>query len=97
MNYDVSSNGPQSRLQRVYDTWSTHYEHDGIAQFGGRTDWATDGIDNDNKNGVDDAGERETQAPYPYPLRSIQVKIRTFEPDSRQVRETTIIQDFMPQ
>lgn len=96
LNYDVS-NGPRSGLQRIYDTWSTHYEYDGIPQFGGRTDWASDGLDNDGRNGVDDAGERETQAPYPYPLRSIQVKVRTFEPDSRQIRETTIVQDFMPQ
>jgi prepilin-type N-terminal cleavage/methylation domain-containing protein len=94
---ETASSQPRSGLYRVYDTWSTHYEYDGIAQFGGRTDWATDGIDNDNKNGVDDAGERETKPPYPYPLRSIQVKIRTFEPDSRQIRETTIIQDFVPQ
>jgi hypothetical protein len=60
-------------------------------------DRASDGIDNDGRNGVDDAGERETQAPYPYPLRSIQVKIRAFEPDSRQIREVTVVQDFMPQ
>jgi hypothetical protein len=48
-------------------------------------------------NGVDDPGERETKPPYPCALRSIQVRIRTFEPDSRQIRETTILQDFMPQ
>jgi prepilin-type N-terminal cleavage/methylation domain-containing protein len=95
-NYDVA-NGPRSGLFRVYDTWSTHYEYDGLAQFGGRTDWATDGLDNDGKNGVDDAGERETQPPYPYPLRSIQIRIRVFDPDSRQIREVTVVQNFMPQ
>jgi len=88
---------PRSGLFRIYDTWSTHYEYDGISQWGGRPDMATNGIDDDNINGVDDAGERETKPPYPYALRSIQVRIRTFEPDSRQIRETTIIQDFMPQ
>lgn len=96
VNWDVN-NGPQSRLQRTYDTWSTHYESDGIAQYNaGKIDTANDGFDNDGRNGVDDAGERETQPPYPYPLRSIQVKIRTFDPDSRQIRETTIVQDFLP-
>ena len=38
-----------------------------------------------------------TAPPYPIPLRGIQVKIRTFEPDSRQVHEVTVIQDFLPQ
>ena len=95
-NYDVP-NGPRSGLYRVYDTWSTHYEYDGISQFGRGPDWATDGIDNDGKNGVDDDGERETKPPYPFPLRSIQVKIRAFDPDSRQIRDVTIVQNFMPQ
>jgi hypothetical protein len=80
----------------VYDTWSTHYEYDGVSQFGGPADRATDGLDNDGKNGPDDAGERETQPPYPYPLRSIQVRIRAFDPDSRQIREVTIVEDFVP-
>ena len=35
--------------------------------------------------------------PYPYPLRGIQVKIRAFEPDSKQIREVTVVQDFLPQ
>ena len=46
------------------------------------------------QNGVDDLGERETQPPYAVPLRGIQIKIRVFEPGSRQVREVTIIQKF---
>lgn len=87
---------PRSGLTRIYDTWSTHYEYDGVAQFGA-ADRSTDGIDNDGRNGVDDAGERETQAPYPFPLRSIQVTVRAFEPDSRQIREITVVQDYMPQ
>jgi len=38
-------------------------------------------------------------APQPYSapplgLRGIQIKIRVFEPDSRQIREVTIIHDF---
>jgi hypothetical protein len=45
---------------------------------------------------VDDKNERITSPPYPVPLRGIQVKIRVFEPDSRQIRELTIVQDFLP-
>ncbi len=57
-------------------------------------DQATDGLDNDGANGVDDIGERETQPPYDIPLQGIQVRIRVFEPGSRQVREVTIVQKF---
>ena len=89
---------PGSGLTRVYDTWSLHYEHDGFDQDGdGVFDEGTDGFDNDGVVGiVDDPGERETFPPYPVPLRGIQVKIRVFDPDSRQIREMTVVQDFLP-
>lgn len=106
---------PRSGLTRVYDTWSFHYEHDGVDQFGdGKTDLGTNGFDDDapnydddgdgqvdegegETNGVvDDAAEMETSPPYPVPLRGIQVKIRVFEPDSRRIREITVVQDFLP-
>ncbi len=40
-------------------------------------------------------GEWETMPPYPVPLRGIQVRIRTFEPDARQVRTVTLVMDFV--
>ena len=42
-------------------------------------------------------GQRETffRPPYPFPLRAVEVRIRAFEPSSRQVREITIKQDFL--
>jgi hypothetical protein len=76
---------------RVYDTFSTSH-------FG--TLW-NDGIDKDASgyaNGiVDDDAERANVPPYSVPLRGIQVKIRVFEPDSKQIREVTVVQDFLPQ
>jgi type II secretory pathway pseudopilin PulG len=88
----------------VYDTWSTHYEQDGINQ---RLSWepgsaypvdaGSDGVDNDNLNGADDAGEQEAPPPYAAPLRAIQIKIRVFDPDSRQVREVTLEHEFLPE
>jgi len=41
-------------------------------------------------------GERETVTQYPVPLRGVQITIRVYEPDTRQVREMTIVQDFLP-
>jgi hypothetical protein len=80
---------PQSQLvagqkeARVYDTWSFGYE--------------TEGTNFSNGNGPADAVPTPiTMAPYPAPARGIQVKVRVFEPDSREVREVTIEQDFLP-
>ncbi|MGD0653895.1 MAG: hypothetical protein ABSA16_06085 [Thermoguttaceae bacterium] len=84
---------------RVYDTWSTHYENVGLYGLDttiyppGR---GTNGFDDDGNGIVDDENEKLTSPPYPAPLRGIQVKIRVFEPDSRQIREVTIVQDFLP-
>ena len=90
---------------RVYDTYSLHYEYDGIAQYGAAVpDLGTNGADdydgiqtNSQLNGADDPGEAETCPPYPSPLRGIQVKIRCMDPDSGQVREMTVVQEFLPQ
>jgi len=99
--------GPRSNLPpsvtgpRVYDTWSLHYENDGVKQVGNVsglvTDAGTNGFDDDGDGVVDGWSEQETQAPYPVPLRGIQIKLRVFEPDSRQIREMTIVHSFLPE
>ncbi len=83
----------------VYDPWPLFYEHDGVDQDGnGITDQGTNGVDDPPfVNGVDDVGERETSPPYPVPLRSIQVRLRIIDPDSRQVRQVTVTSDFVPE
>ena len=45
--------------------------------------------------GVDDVGERETTPPYDKPLRGMQVLIRTYEHDSRAIRQVRVNQHFM--
>ncbi len=102
---------PLSRLNGspcVYDTWSTHYEADGVDQDAvGGTDQGTNGADDQvparlgvsliPADGViDDVDEWETKPPYPYPLRGIEVRIRCFEPSSRQVRQVTVRHTFVP-
>ena len=57
---------------------------------------STNGFDDDGNGVVDDANELITQPPYPVALRGIQITIRCFEPDSRQVRQITIEHDFLP-
>ncbi|MEX0939088.1 MAG: prepilin-type N-terminal cleavage/methylation domain-containing protein [Pirellulales bacterium] len=82
-----------------YDTWSFHYEHDGISQDGpDGIDEGTDGFNSDLVNSaVDDMSEFETSPPYPVPLQGVEIKIRAYERFSRQIREVTVRQDFATQ
>lgn len=94
----LGPNFGNSQLDFFYCTWSPHYETDGIDQdgiFG--PDQGTNGLDDDGINGVDDDGERETSPPYPFPVRGIEVTFRIIEKNTRQVRQTSVIQNFLPQ
>jgi hypothetical protein len=92
------SNTPNSRtLPLIYDTWSTHYESNGIDDDGdGTADEGTNGIDDNSDGVIDDSLEAETSPPYPVPLRGMEVRIRTFEPTSRQIRQVTVRHTFVP-
>ena len=88
----------------TYDTWSLHYENDGVAQNSNTNfmDLATNGLDDAGPGGaadgiVDNLPEYETLAPYAAPLRGIRVIVRAYEPGSQQVREITVVQDFLPE
>jgi hypothetical protein len=91
----------------VYDTWSTHYEADGVDQDGvAGTDQGSNGVDDPiparlsisaiAPDGViDDIDEWETKPPYAYPLRGIEVRIRCYDPSSRRVRQVTVRHSFV--
>jgi prepilin-type N-terminal cleavage/methylation domain-containing protein len=102
----------------VYDTWSFHYENDGVNEdadtdpngaplidegtngledVGNYYDPAQNKIIQDTRLGPDDVGERETTPPYDKPLRGMQVVIRTYERDSRAIRQVRVNQHFMPE
>ncbi len=82
---------------RIWDSWSTHYESNGIDDDGnGPIDQGSDAIDNDSNGSIDDKLELETLPPYSTPLRGIEVRIRCYEPSSRQVRQVTIRHSFVP-
>ncbi|WP_425615630.1 type II secretion system protein J [Anatilimnocola sp. NA78] len=78
----------------VWDTWPLAYElppYNTGRAFNGLDDLVS-GV---ASNGVDDAAERETNAPYPYPLRGVKVTIRVYEPQTRQMRQVTVGTDFL--
>jgi hypothetical protein len=80
---------------RLYDTWPLHYEHDGIDQDGnGVADQGSDGFDSNGNGIVDDILERETHPPYDVPLKGIEIRIRAYEPFSRQVKELSVVRGF---
>jgi hypothetical protein len=85
----------------TYDTWSLHYENNGVNEditADGATplnDEGSDGLDSNADGIVDDPGEQETQAPFAAPLRGIKITIRVYEPSSKQVRQVTVVQDFL--
>jgi hypothetical protein len=94
-------------LNHVYDTWSTHYESNGIDDDSdGLIDEGADGMDQptidtdnngvaDREDGVpDDPAERETSPPYPVPLRGIEIRIRCIEPTTKEIRQITIRHAF---
>jgi len=86
----------------VYDTWSLHYEFNGADDDStGVEDQGSNNRDDDNPGApgygiIDDASERETAPPYPVALRGLEVRIRVYEPSSRQVRQVTVRQTFVP-
>ncbi len=82
-------------VPRLYDTWSTHYEE----QTGGT---GVDGFDNpilpnfpDGDSLIDDPSEWLYGPPYWAPLRGVQIRLRVFEPDSKQIREVTFVVQFV--
>lgn len=91
------NNSTLTMLFPTYDTWSLHYEFNGLDEDGdGLIDEGSNGLD-DNSNGIiDEALEAETSPPYPVPLRGLEVRIRCYEPSSRQVRQITVRHTFVP-
>jgi hypothetical protein len=100
---NCGSSGNAALAIPTYDTWSTHYEFDGINQgdtptltIRPLTDEGTNARDDNGDGIVDDSSEQETSPPYPVPLRGIEIRIRVYEPSSRQVRQVTVRHTFVP-
>lgn len=84
--------GTFNHTPATYDTWSTHYEHDGLDQ---------DAVLGDTLGADQGAGPGsnppETSPPYPVPLRGIKITLRCYEPDSRQMHEISVVESFVPE
>jgi hypothetical protein len=67
----------------------------GLDDYGHYYNSTTGNVDTDIRLGVDDIGERETAPPYDHPLRGMQALIRTYEHDSRAIRQVRVTQHIM--
>jgi hypothetical protein len=75
----------------TYDTWSSHYETNGVDddnRWG--IDQGLNGVDDNGNGRIDEPAEAETQPPYPVPLLGIEIRIRCYEPSSKQIRQVNI-------
>lgn len=135
----LSANESVTSLYAIYDTWSSHYESNGINEDLdvlrttytledpervveiSMVDEGSNGIDDPNPAdrgdlriaevskpanqgaddrsfyGPDDPAERETRPPYDTALRGVQVALRVYERDSRQIREVKVRESFVPE
>jgi prepilin-type N-terminal cleavage/methylation domain-containing protein len=99
-NNGVNDDADEVEIVSGVATWQID-DNDGVGTpsidegTNGLDDWGhyTDGTH--RRLGVDDVGERETVPPYDRPLRGMQVLVRTYEPDSRAIRQIRVNQHFM--
>ncbi len=94
----VTVTGPPRSLAlpaATYDTWPLHYEFNGLDEDGdGTVDNHGTGTDSNGDGWPEYSGAAETCPPYPVPLRGLEVRIRCYEPTSKQVRQVTIRHSF---
>ena len=93
-----ASINPKSQLDTpTYDTWSDHFEFNGIDEDeDGVIDQKNNMIDDDSNGVIDDEDELETSPPFPVPLRGLEVRIRIYDTSTRQVRQVTVRHTFVP-
>ena len=90
-------NPPHRRYENeaVYDTGTTQYDSDSV------NDPGKNGVDDPpyygdgEPNGIiDDFEEKASVPPYNVPLRGIKISMRVIEPNTKQIRQLTIIKSF---
>jgi hypothetical protein len=57
-------------------------------------DEGVNGLDDDGDGIPDDPDETETAPPYSRPLQAIEIRIRCYDPTSREIRQTTVRHTF---
>ena len=79
----------------VTDQGSDGLDNDGDGKVD-ESPFDADGDGTTTNDAGDDTGELETAPPYSASLRGIEIRLRCYEPSSRQVRQVTIRHSFVP-
>ena len=84
--------------EAVYETGTSRYDYDDVNDLG------TNGVDDKpyfgdgDPNGViDDAEEKTALPPYNVPLRGVKISIRVIDPNTKQVRQLSVVKSFAAQ
>lgn len=79
----------------TWDTWSMHYEFNGIDEDGaGGVDQGTNGRDDNGDGAIDDAAELETSPPIVAPIRGLQIRMECIDPSTQETRQVTVQHSF---
>jgi hypothetical protein len=85
---------PIPGLERTWDSWSPHYYYGAVG---------SNGLDDDGDGQVDeetenfDVGGVSYSAPFPHPIRGLQLTMRGIEKSTRNIRQVTITSNFVPE
>jgi type II secretory pathway component PulJ len=95
-SYHYEFNGLSENQDNAGATDSIDNDGDGQVDEAGENlvDEGTDLLDNNRNGAVDDADEFETAPPYNVPLRGIEIRLRVYEPQGKQVRQVTVRHAF---
>ena len=88
-----------TELPCVYDTWNDEYEREGY-EWPNQAGTPTPTLGRNQKDDfgigvIDHIDEWTTSPPYDVPLRGIKITIRTFDPLSKNIREMTVVHNFV--
>ena len=75
----------------VYDTGTSQYNRNDVDDAG------SNGVDDNGDGIVDDIGEQDAVAPYDTPVRGLRITMRVIEPNSKQVRQSSVEKSFVKQ
>ena len=82
---------PFDLLYETYDTGTSEYNRDTANDSG------ANGVDNDGDGVVDEMNEQDAVAPYNVPIRGLKFTMRVTEPNTKQVRQLTVMKSYSGQ
>jgi len=95
-SYHYEFNGLSENQDNAGATDSIDNDGDGQVDEAGEdlVDEGTDLLDNNGNEAIDETAEFETAPPYNVPLHGIEIRLRCYEPQGKQIRQVTVRHAF---